>query len=221
MKAKRVIDLSFSIHEGMTTFPSHWHPRVEITQMGRHGTENRETRKLVLGTHTGTHIDAPLHFIPQGQSIDKIPPERFVGKAAVINLTPLPLSHELSLSELKRKVGKAKNNILLLRTDWSLKWEDKSYYTNYPYLSLEAVRWLVERQTKLLGLDTPSPDNPNHNRHTELDSPNHKLLLSKDVILVEYLCNLAAIRSSEVDFIAMPLKIFGGDGSPARCVAIE
>ena len=221
MKTKKIIDLSFPIHEGMTTFPAHWHPLVEITQLGRHGLENRETRKLVFGTHTGTHIDAPLHFIPKGQSIDRIPLERFMGKAAVINLTPIPSQHELSLSELKRKVGKAKNEILLLRTDWSLKWEDKTYYTHYPYLSLEATKWLVKRQTKLLGLDTPSPDNPNHNRHAKLDSPNHKLLLGKDVILVEYLCNLAAIHSSEVNFLAMPLKIRNGDGSPTRCVALE
>ena len=66
---KKIIDLTMSLKEGMQTFPTHWHPFVEITQLGRHGIENRETRKLILGTHTGTHIDAPSHFISDGDTI--------------------------------------------------------------------------------------------------------------------------------------------------------
>ena len=62
----KITDLSLTLEEGMMTFPTHWHPVVEITILGRHGVEGRETRKLVLGTHVGTHADAPLHFIPKG-----------------------------------------------------------------------------------------------------------------------------------------------------------
>ena len=64
-----------NIEEGMQTFAAHWHPFVEITQLGRHGIENRESRKLTFGTHTGTHIDAPRHFIPGGQTVDRVPLE--------------------------------------------------------------------------------------------------------------------------------------------------
>lgn len=68
--SRNIIDLTFPIHEGMTTFPVHWHPIVEISVLGRHGIENRETRKVLLGTHTGTHMDAPRHFIPDGMTVD-------------------------------------------------------------------------------------------------------------------------------------------------------
>ena len=87
--SKKVVDLTFPIEEGMTTFPVHWHPFVEITQLGRHGIENRETRKIVLGTHTGTHCDAPSHFIPGGETVDSIPPERFIGPALLLDCSDL------------------------------------------------------------------------------------------------------------------------------------
>ena len=67
------VDLSFPIKEGMQTFPVPHHPFVEVTQLARHGIENRETRKLVLGSHAGTHIDAPRHFIKKGKTVDSLP----------------------------------------------------------------------------------------------------------------------------------------------------
>ena len=84
----KITDLSLTLEEGMMTFPTHWHPVVEITILGRHGVEGRETRKLVLGTHVGTHADAPLHFIPQGKGIDQVPLDVLVGPARVLNFTP-------------------------------------------------------------------------------------------------------------------------------------
>ena len=70
------IDLSYNIEEGMLTFHTHWHPKVSIEQMGEIEKEGRESRKIIFGTHTGTHVDAPLHFIKNGNSIDKIPLEK-------------------------------------------------------------------------------------------------------------------------------------------------
>ena len=84
---RRIIDLTYPIHEGMTTFPAHWHPVVEITVLGRHGIENRETRKLILGTHTGTHCDAPRHFVPGGKTVDLLPLDIFIGPAFVMDFS--------------------------------------------------------------------------------------------------------------------------------------
>ncbi|MDP6560837.1 MAG: cyclase family protein, partial [Candidatus Binatia bacterium] len=78
---REIIDLTFPIHEGMQTFPVHWHPVVEITQLGRLDVEARETRKMVLGTHTGTHMDAPRHFIEGGKTIDEVTLDILVGPA--------------------------------------------------------------------------------------------------------------------------------------------
>jgi len=220
---QKIVDLSFPIHEGMTTFPRHWHPFVEITQLGRHGIENRETRKLVLGTHTGTHMDAPSHFIPNGTTIEKIPLDVLVGPAAVVDLTPLGDNREIGIGDIENRITKIDGRFpqrLILRYDWCRNWGQMGYYQNHSYLSEDTAKWLVEKGLKLLGMDTPMPDNPAHGWGCEIDSPIHKILLGNGVVLVEYLCNLRDLNRSIVEFVGLPMKIKDGDGSPARCIAI-
>lgn len=217
----KIIDLSLSLHEGMMTFPTHWHPVVEVSILGRHGIEGRETRKLVLGTHTGTHTDAPLHFIPNGKGIDQVPLETLVGEATVVNFSPAQANQEIGVAALKEKLGEKIPRRLILRTDWSDHFGEMSYYNNYPFFSQEAAHWLVEGGCRLIAMDTPSPDNPAHSRGSGNDSPNHKVLLGAEVVLVEYLTNLRALSKSVVELFVLPLKVKGGDGAPTRCVAIE
>ncbi len=212
-------DLSFPIHEGMTTFPSHWHPLVEVTQLGRHGIEDRESRKLVLGTHTGTHVDAPLHFVKGGKTIDRLPLDLMVGTADVVDLPAKPKGR-VDLSQLKTALGgRAVPERLLLRWGWSRHWGHIRYYTEAPYLSVESCQWLAEQGVKLLGMDTPSVDCHDHGWRTANDCPNHKALLGAGVFLVEYLNNLDKLRKRRVDFMVMPLNVLGGDGAPARALA--
>jgi arylformamidase len=217
----KIIDLSLSLHEGMMTFPAHWHPVVEISILGRHGIEGRETRKLVLGTHTGTHTDAPLHFIPGGKGIDEVPLEVLVGEATVANFSPASANQEIGIPALKEKLDGTIPTRLILRTDWSDYFGQMSYYNNYPFLSQDAARWLVDGGCRLIAMDTPSPDNPAHSRNSGNDSPNHKVLLGAQVVLVEYLCNLRSLSRTTVELVVLPLRIKGADGSPARCIAIE
>ena len=217
----RKVDLTYPIQEGMTTFPTHWHPFVEISQLGRHGIENRETRKLVLGTHTGTHCDAPLHFIPGGQTIDAVSLDTLIGPARVLDLSRSKPFQELGIEDLERELGSSRESRVVLRFDWSDHWGKLSYYTDHPFISQAAARWLVDRGVRLLAMDTPMPDNPKHGRGQDPDSPNHKILLGNGVILVEYLCNLRSLQHKDIELIVLPLKVLGGDGAPARCVAIE
>src|SRR5208337_2559315 len=217
----KITDLSLTLEEGMMTFPTHWHPVVEITILGRHGVEGRETRKLVLGTHVGTHADAPLHFIPKAKGIDQVPLDVLVGAARVLNFTPCQPLQVIDVPQLQEKLGGRVPARIILRTDWSEHFGQMPFYTQYPFLSENAAQWLVENGVRLIAMDTPSPDNPAHSRGTAKDSPNHKVLLGAGVVLVEYLTNLKSMTASEVELIVMPLKLKGCDGSPARCVAIE
>jgi arylformamidase len=217
----KIIDLSLPIEEGMMTFPTHWHPVVEITILGRHGIEGRETRKLVLGTHIGTHTDAPRHFIPNGRTIDDVPLETLIGPAALADFTGASPLQEIDVADLKQRLGDQVPQRLILRTGWSDYFGHLKFYNEYPFLSENAAQWLVEQGVRLIAMDTPSPDNPAHSRGTPKDSPNHKILLGAEVVLVEYLTNLKAITASQVELIVLPLKLKGCDGSPARCVAIE
>lgn len=209
-----------SIEEGMQTFPTYWHPFVEITQLGRHGLENRETRKLVLGTHTGTHIDAPRHFIPGGDTVDQIPLEQLVGEASVLDVSSFGSGMEVGPEDLERIIGKRPVTRVLLQFNWDRHLGTESYYNDSPFLSETAAQWLVDHGCRLLGMDTAMPDNPKNGRGCSNDSPNHKILLGNNVILLEYMVNLAALNQPVVQLIVAPLKILGGDGSPVRAFAI-
>jgi arylformamidase len=216
----RIIDLTMPIEEGMQTFPTHWHPFVEITQLGRHGLENRETRKLALGTHTGTHIDAPRHFIPGGITVDQIQLEQLVGPASVLDLTAFGAGEEVGLDDLARILGKRPATRVLMRFDWDRTLGTMDYYNDSPFLSEMAAQWLVDNGCRLLGMDTAMPDNPKNGRDSPKDSPNHKILLGNGVILLEYLVNLGALDQPVVELVVAPLKIRDGDGAPERAFAI-
>lgn len=216
-----IIDLSLTIEEGMMTFPAHWHPVVEITILGRHDIEGRETRKLLLGTHIGTHADAPRHFIPRGKGIDQVPLDVLVGPAQVLDFTPCQPLQEIDIPHLEEKLGGKNPMRIILRTDWSRYFGKMPFYAEYPFLSEKAAEWLAQRGVRLIAMDTPSPDNPAHSRGTPKDSPNHKVLLGAGVVLVEYVCNLKALSLSEIELVVLPLKLKDCDGSPVRCIAIE
>src|SRR5215469_4291886 len=128
----------------MQTFPSHWHPFVEITQLGRHGIENRETRKLVMGTHTGTHVDAPRHFIPGGATIDQIPLERWVGRAQLVDFSDAARFQEIGPDLLAKRLGNRPAERIVLRFDWSQQLGTAAYYTDHAFLSEAAAQWLVD-----------------------------------------------------------------------------
>ena len=197
---KKIIDLSMILEEGMISFPQPWHPVVEIVQLGRHEIEGRETRKITMGTHTGTHIDAPRHFIPDAQTVDEIPLDQMNGLASVVNLTDFGPGQEVGLSDLEKALGDRSAERVLLRFDWERMIGSLDYYYKSPYLSEDAAKWLIEKGCKLLGMDTPMPDNPENGRGCTKYSPNHIILLGGGAILVEYMVNLSAIDRDEVNY---------------------
>ena len=214
------VDLSFPIREGMATFPSRWHPKVEVRRLARHSVEKRESRRVVLGTHTGTHVDAQLHFVAGGRAIDRFPAELMSGPAGLVDLRPAPPKKEFSLAELRAALGAGKvPPRLLVRFGWSRRYGTPGYFPLAPYLSLEACRWLAGRGVRLLGVDTPSVDCHDHGWRSACDAPNHRLLLGRGVFLVEALNRLDRLKSRTVELLVLPLNILGADGSPARCVA--
>lgn len=217
---RHIVDLSMALHEGMQTFPTHWHPPVEVTQLGRHGIENRETRKLVFGTHTGTHIDAPRHFIPHGMTVEQIPLEQINGPARLLDFSDLPARSEVDANMIEKAAKGESVERVLIRFDGDKRLGTMDYYNDQPWLGEDAARWLVSNGCRLIGLDVAMPDNPINGRNSENDSPNHKILLGAGTVILEYLTNLAAIGTETFYLVVAPLKVGGGDGAPARCFAI-
>jgi len=215
-----IIDLTMTLREGLMTFPVHWHPVVEITQLGRFEVEGRETRKIVLGTHTGTHVDAPRHFVKGGTTIENTDLDLYHGPARVLDFTDLPDKTEITLEMLQGRIGADFPPRILFRYDWERRLDNLEYYSHHPYLSEDACRWLVAQGVKLVGFDAPMPDDPRNGRGAEKDSPNHTILLGGGTAILEYLVNLAQIPPGDFILSALPIKIAEGDGAPVRAVAI-
>lgn len=156
----KIIDLTYPIEEGMLKFNAYWHPFVSIEQLGRIDVEGRESRKIVLGTHTGTHVDAPLHFIKNGRSIDQIPLEKLIGEITIIDFSHLDENSSITKDMLENKKISKK---MLFKFGWGRYWMEERFYQGYPYFTKEAAEFLVSKNVELLSYDTPSPDDSRTN----------------------------------------------------------
>ncbi len=214
-----IIDLTYNLEEGMATFNAHWHVPVEITQLGRLGFEGRETRKITFGTHTGTHVDAPLHFIKNWKSIENIPLDKLTGPVSILDFSYLGNNGVVTKEMLRYITIKKK---IIFKFGWGKYWNTKQLYQDYPFFSKEAAEYLVSLGVEMVAIDTPSPDDSRIRLQGEIlgssqDSPIHKIFLGNDVIIVEYLANLDSVNDyGGWNIIAFPLRIKGADGSPAR-----
>jgi arylformamidase len=208
-----IIDLTYSINENMITYPTPWHPKVVIEKLGKIEEVGRNTRKIIIGTHTGTHIDAPLHFIKNGNSIEKIPLTKLVGEVSIVDFSSMECNHSISKKDLSQVIFSKK---IIFKFGWEERWNKMEFYENYPYFSEEAANFLVSKGIELIGYDTPSPDNSLKNNEG-IDSPIHKIFLKNNIILLEYIANLSKIKNVENwKIVVAPMKIEGSDGSPSR-----
>lgn len=217
---KKFLDLTLDLHEGMPTYPSVWHPVVDIKQMGRIEMEARRSYSVTLGSHTGTHMDSPAHMVKDGITIDMIPLETIVGKAKVIDFTNKGKGDKITLEEIKSCGTKfEKGDRLLIKTGWYKNWGSNAYYDQWPWVTAEAAQWIVDQGVIFVCMDVPSPDDPLSNTGYGMPSPIHNIFLQNGVILVEYLTNTLDIDKEEISITALPLKVKGCDGFPARVIA--
>lgn len=209
-----LIDLTYTIKEDMLTFNAPWHSSVSINQMGTINHEGRETKKITLGTHTGTHIDAPLHFIGNGLSIDEIPLEKLFGNVSIIDYSFLKQNEPVTKAMLEEIDVKKR---MIFKFGWGKYWNTGQFYQDYPYFTKKAAKYLISSGIELIAMDTPSPDDSHLKMGSERDSEVHKKFLKNGVVILEYLANLDKLNNFDGwKIIAMPLKIKNADGSPAR-----
>jgi kynurenine formamidase len=212
MKMARIVDLTLTLRSGMRG--------VEIEKLHTVEVHGWNTRTLHLYSHCGTHMDAPLHFAAGDGTIDRIPLERCLRPAWVIDLAGIEPRTAITVAHLGRVAAKVRpGEGLLLKTLWSRHAEDPAVYRDgLPRISEELARWCVEQRVGLLGVEPPSVADVNNRQEITLV---HRTLLGGDVIIVEGLAHLEELREERVLFGAMPLAVEGGDGSPCRAFAIE
>lgn len=206
-------DLSQPIHDQMAVFPGD--PPVRLTPRCQHPDDPFQLLDLHLGSHTGTHLDVPRHFWPDGLTIETMTLDRFCGPARVINLPAVP-GKVLDLVHADL-TGWQPGEALLLATGWEAKAGSPAYFEHLPLFAAGTAAWLLDRQIRLLGVDLPTvqeEDRPGQDwRHM------HLALLQSGVVIVEGLVGLQPLIQRRVEFFAVPLSIVNGDGSPVRAFA--
>jgi len=201
-------------------------PAPEVETMRCVESDGVNVQRYAAPTHVGTHVDAPLHFVPGGETIDELPLERFCGTGTVADLER-DEPDEIGLREFERAVERAggveEGDLLFVRTGWGERFRsgDERDYRRYPWLAAEIADWLLERGVKLLATDTISPDRPRAMRPDGWDEyPIHRTLLPEGVLIAEHLY-LEAVAGRRLDVFGFPLKLRGGDGAPIRVGARE
>jgi arylformamidase len=209
----RIIDLTHPVAPGMPCYPGTEAPTFEPAfTTAEHGFKEL---RLTLLTHTGTHVDAPAHILPEGRDLDSYPADHFVGMGRVIDATQVS-GGVIPLDLLREQAGELEGiDHVLLRTGWSQRWGEASYFAGYPALSEEAARWLAGRGLRGVGIDAVSIDAAGSK-----PLPIHRILLGAELVIVENLTNLAALGDRTFLFCCLPLKITGADGAPVRAIAL-
>lgn len=214
----KIIDLSLELDNSCMVCGTAWHPKMNIVSMGTIDDVGRNTHKITFGSHTGTHMDAPLHFIKDGIGIDKIDLSLACGPVTVADLSYIREGGAVKKEDIEHITVTER---MLFIFGWDRNWKKDTYYKDFPYFSMEAVELLISKGMRLMAMDTPSPD-PSGDIGGFNDSCGHKMLLKNKVIIVEYLTNTAAIDiEKQYDIIALPLKLKDVDGSPARVILVE
>jgi arylformamidase len=192
-----LFDLTVPLGPGLPLCPGD--PPLTMVRTSSHEVQGYEVTQVCLGSHTGTHVDAPRHFYPQGLTVDQFPLDRLVGPGVVLDCRNAggagvngTLAAQLRLFPLPRGA------LALLWTEGAL-------------LSLDAAKMLLEAGAGLVGTDAPSLDAEPY--------PVHRLLLANDVLIVENLRGLAPLGPGPVNCAFLPLALAGTDGAPVRAIA--
>jgi arylformamidase len=206
-RVPKLLDVSVPLRQGLPTYPNN--PPFELQPIQRiadGGTAN--VSRLVMGTHTGTHVDAPFHFFDEGIGVDELPLELLMGRARVVEIT----SRGGIRAEDLEQAGLREDLRVLFKTSNSALWNSDTFHEDYVYIADSGARYLVEQGVKVVGVDYLSVE-----QFKKEGAPAHRTLLSNGVIIIEGL-NLAEAEPGMYEMYCLPLPVTGGDGAPARVI---
>ena len=191
------LDITRTLSPGVVTYPGDTHPRIERREDGAY-----RISELFLSSHSGTHLDAPDHYLRDGRTVDRLPLELLIGPCRVIETGATEIGPEVFEGRLQGATR------VLFRTWFSRR---TRYVAPYPALTLEASRALAAAGVRVVGIDSPSIEAENG------DGSVHRALLASGGAVIELL-DLSQVAEGEYGLIALPLRLQDGDGAPARVV---
>jgi kynurenine formamidase len=201
-----IIDLTHPV-SGSTPVYFPWHPATVMEQTANYREHSCVVTRLTIGTHTGTHIDAPSHIFEGMHHIDGYDPALWYLKAQVLDFTPRAPRQEITVGELRLKRIR-KGGAVILKTGWDRYFGRPDYYSTYPPLGSDAAEYLVGRGVRAVAADTP------------FTLEVHKILLKEGIPLITNLNNTGSLKGGILRLVAAPLLIQGGDGAPARVFVV-
>jgi arylformamidase len=202
----KIYDITCTISEDLPIYPGD--PVTRITRVLDAANGDAFTlTSISMSTHLGTHVDAPFHFFPDRATVEDIPLDILIGPASVISIET---SSGITARDMERFGVLNSTTRILIKTQGDSKGEHPK-----AYLTEDAVRWIVERGVKLVGIDTISIDSRDDNELAV-----HRALLGSGVVILESL-DLSEVSPGQYTMICLPLKLKGGDGAPARVVLLE
>ncbi len=211
----KIIDLSMRIFSGMPVFPGD--PEVSVAVDTPLYEREYQLSRIQFGSHTGTHIDAPRHFLPDSAAVSDIDLDCFVGQAICLRPSLTRFESDgrptLDLSDAQRK-SICSGDRIILSTGWEAEAGRPEYFGDYPLFSEALIGFLLDKQLKLLGADLPTlAGRPDPYRF-------HREMFLGHTVFVEGLVRTGELPEGRFFFSAVPLKIVNGDGSPVRAYAI-
>jgi arylformamidase len=208
-----VIDLSLEINAELQVFPGS--PQPLFIKWTKYEVHSYDSEIMMMSTHTGTHMDAPSHFLANTASIDMIGVERLVSPALLLDL-PKGANEEITLDDLC-VINEIDQGIsIVFRTGWQKMIANRDYMTSNPGLSVAAAALLADKNVNAVGIDSPSIDIGSDEHFST-----HKTLLSNGILIIENLCNLESLEhKGTFTLVINPLKLKGASGSPVRALAI-
>jgi len=186
-------------------------PQVRLSPKAHLSRDKSHTVRLTaieMGSHTGTHVDAPYHFVEGGKRLHEIPLEQLTGKATVFEIAGV---RSIGLGNLEYRKWDGIERVLF-KTDNSQHWQDEKFYEEFIYLEPDGAEFLVQRGIQLVGIDYLSIDEFKSEKH-----PTHFALLTRDIVILEGL-NLSKVPAGEYTLFALPLNLQDADGAPSRVI---
>jgi len=211
----KVIDLTLTISEKIPTFPASPQPAFIPWENIEEDGYNLEL--LFLSSHTGTHIDAPHHFLEKGSKIHEISLKKLVSEAVLIKSKKNGGQSitKTDIQKFEKKHGKIDGfSSVIFLTGWQRNLQKKYYFTNNPGLSVSAAKYLASKKISLVGIDSPSIDVGTDSKFSV-----HQIFAKKGMLIVENLANLDKIKSPKFHLVVLPLKLKNTTGSPVRAIA--
>jgi kynurenine formamidase len=215
----RVVDLSRRVDEDTQVYPGDPEVRLEpATTLAAHGVN---VLSLHIGSHSGTHVDAPYHFVEDGARIDAMDPRLFVGPGVIVDVRGKGPRERVTAEDLRPYEDRLSADVIaVVRTGWEEHYGTPRYY-DHPFLDGGAARLLLDAGTRTVAIDALSVD------ETVLEGPHpdgypaHHIILGAGGVIAENLANLGNIDFPDPLISLLPVKLGGADGAPARAVAME